>query len=392
MQSGKKTLSLVGVALLAALASACIDYPRNGQILATKATTVEFEGWYPASNVEVKLWIWNNSTSTWNPLVHPTILTGTQGLTDNVGDTWYAYGADLVLPQGTQYWAAAPFYPPQEFRKVIAKVKATAPPYDLTTYDVTADQCIEDHRPMGGAAIMQECKSSASPVVSLRVSCGASGNICCLAGPACDFGKNCSASPTSGACTATCGAQGQTCCQASPGCGPNTICQGSSCIHCGSTAEICCPGSTCASGNVCQSNSCVLCGSTGETCCAGNSCDPGNVCQGGSCTLCSGLNQPCCGGNTCSSGLTCTSGICKVPPCGHANEACCPGDVCESTAAQELMCNIVDKCTPCGKEHQSCCHLDVNPPFGCEGILSCMNEPGGYKCECDYTFFPNGCG
>jgi hypothetical protein len=44
MQSGKKTLGLAGIALLAMMASACLDYPRNGQVLATKATAVSFEG------------------------------------------------------------------------------------------------------------------------------------------------------------------------------------------------------------------------------------------------------------------------------------------------------------------------------------------------------------
>lgn len=55
-------------------------------------------------------------------------------------------------------------------------------------------------------------------------------------------------------------------------------------------------------------------------------------------------------------------------------------------------CNVVDKCVPCNNEHQACCNWDSNPPFGCSGSLSCMSEPGGYQCECDYSVFPNGCG
>jgi hypothetical protein len=178
----------------------------------------------------------------------------------------------VVLPQQAQYWAAG------ANRKVVAKVKATAPgPYDLTTYDVTADDCIQQHQ--------------------------------------------------------------------------------------------------------------------GEACCGGNSCDSGNVCQSGTCKTCGGLNQPCGGGGGCSSGLACSSGICQVPPCGGANQACCAGSTCPgSTNAQPLTCDTdINKCTPCGHLHQDCCFPNSNPPFGCDGNLSCMNEPGGYQCECDINVFPNGC-
>jgi hypothetical protein len=392
MQSGRKTPSLVGVALLATLASACLDSPRNGQILASKATVVDFEGWYPASNVDIKLWIWNNTAATWTPLEHPPIRTGTSGVTDNAGDTWYAYGTDLVLPPDLQYWRQG------TSSSVVAKVKATAPgPYDLTTYDGVSwvDDCIEQWKPVGGAAIIQHCKSVASPAANLRVHCGSPSDTCCMESPGCAFGKNCSSAGPSGACTVTCGGLNQTCCQASPQCSADMVCKNNSCVDCGTAGDACCPGNWCGPDSVCQSGTCADCGSTGEICCESNACSSGNVCQSGACVLCSGLNQPCCPGDTCSSGLTCTAGICKAATstCGQAYGACCPDGTCPGqTSAQPLRCNAVDKCVPCGHEHQDCCYLDVNPPFGCDPNLSCMSQPGGYKCECDSEIFPNGCG
>jgi hypothetical protein len=369
------------------LASACLNYPRNGQSLATKTTVVQFEGFYYATNIEITLWIWNNSTSAWEVIPHAPITSGGSGITDNAGDTWYYYAADdVVLPQGAQYWAAG------AGRNVSAKVKATGPSnYDLTTYDVNADDCINQYKPQGGSAIMQHCKSSASPAVTLNVPCGAASGICCLASPACDFGQNCS----SGTCSSSCGAQGQTCCQAGPGCGGSTVCHNNSCVHCGSTGESCCANSACSSGNVCKGGSCVGCGGQGEVCCANNACaSSANVCKGGSCVACGGQGQPCCGGNSCGNGLTCSGGSCVVPPCGGAYQACCANDTCPgSTNAQPVTCETAThQCMPCGNAGQSCCFLNVNPPYGCNGVLSCMNNGGGYQCACDINFYPNGCG
>jgi hypothetical protein len=375
MGSGRTTLGLIGVTLLAAFASACLNYPRNNQELATKATEVAFEGFYLSPGMEIKLYIKNNNTQAWEHLSHPTLLTGTSGITDNASDTWYFFSQTLVLPQGSQYWTAAP----NGQRFVIAQIKSNAvgsngSETSLTTFDVTADGCIDTYKPQGGAAIRQNCASSASPVATLNVACGASDKLCCLAAPACNYGKNC----TSGACTVSCGGLNQACCAASPGCGANTICQSNTCIHCGSTNETCCAGNSCAAGNVCKNGSCSLCGATNQACCAGNSCNSGNVCTNGSCGLCGGVNQPCCTGSACSSGLACTSGTCQVPPCGGWLQGCCNATSCDvpndPNLSNALVCvnpgSAFATCQACGGQGEKCC----NGNYGCAGSLGCTSK------------------
>ena len=272
--------------------------------------------------------------------------------------------------------------PPNGQRTVIAKVKANVvgnngAEISLTTFDVNADGCIDTYKPEGGAAIRQNCASPSTPVATLNVACGASGAICCLASPSCDYGKNCA----SGACTSTCGGMNQTCCEANPRCTSGTLCQNNTCIDCGATGQICCSGSTCDNGNVCKNGSCIQCGATGQACCAGNSCNSSsNVCQSGSCTACGGPGQPCCSGSTCSpgSGLTCLSGTCQVPPCGGWLQGCCNATTCnvpnDPNLPNALVCvnsgSALATCQACGGEGERCC----SGSFGCASNLGCTSK------------------
>jgi hypothetical protein len=82
-------------------------------------------------------------------------------------------------------------------RRITASVKARAFPfaredmaYDIATFDTTAGPCAEAFAPSGIAAIINNCKSPESPVVTVTMPCGGNGQACCEITP-CDGGLSC---------------------------------------------------------------------------------------------------------------------------------------------------------------------------------------------------------
>jgi len=54
--------------------------------------------------------------------------------------------------------------------------------------------------------------------------------------------------------------------------------------YCGDLYESCCAGDTCGGNTLCQGGTCVICGSGGDPCCTGSIClDANTVCRNGTC-------------------------------------------------------------------------------------------------------------
>lgn len=365
---GRISRRAVGPLLLATLAAGCLDYPRNNQPLASKTATVQFEGWwYNTSGAQMNFVIKNNSTNNWDALA--TATSGGSGETDSQNDTWYYFANDNVtLPTGSQYWAAG------SGRTIIAQVQGFGPSsYSLTTYDYgsATDTCIQNNESAGGAAIMSNCKSAQSPIVTLLVPCGQSSQTCCLSGNQCDFGDNCS----SGNCTAACGSVGGACCNASPNCSTGSICSSGTCIACGGTGQTCCSNSGCNSGDVCSGGTCHACGGNGQLCCASSSCNSGYACNGGTCSPCGAAGEQCCASSTCNNGDVCSGGTCSA--CGGTGQLCCSnhsctgGDVCSG-----------GHCAVCGGLNQPCCaSSQCSSGYTCTGG-TCQNSCAAWGTTC----------
>lgn len=389
--------ALLVLSSLVAFSSACLNYPRDNQTVASKATPVSFEGWYfNAPNVEIKPYVKNNVTNTFDAIPHAPILTNTSPYVDNAGDSWYSFSAsDVIIPAASQYWSAG------VGRTLLARVKVVGPGnQEIVSFDASpdTDDCIDTQLQTGGYAVMTTCKSSTSPVVRLVVPCGASGADCCLSGSACDFGKNCQA----GLCSSSCGAQGQSCCNTTLACAAGNVCTGGSCVACTakgascSSSAQCCNGLTC-SGGVCKTPctpgaACTVSGKQGACAKGQSSCtglDPvcTQVVNPKPDTNCDGIDDDCDGSkdedyvshtcdttpSSCQSGFTvqgksvCHSGsescqaqesvdyckACGSPACGECGATpctpgvtkCAPGYVCKTGATQG--CGIFDSSTEC---------------------------------------------
>lgn len=100
------------------------------------------------------------------------------------------------------------------------------------------------------------------------------------------------------------------------------------------------------------------CGEQDIACCApDNSCSSGLVCNGSTCVLCGSLGEPCCA-TGCEQGA-CVNGTCQdvpPPPCGNAGEPCCSG----TCNGDRLYCDGAQFCQSCGGHAQVCC------PFGAQ--------------------------
>lgn len=175
-----------------AFVSGCLNHPRNNQLQASKGAVVSFDGFLSAPSQVVSIYIQNNVSGAFEPIAHAPIVSAAASASgvvkDKSGATWYPFTAgDVVLPTGSQYWVADP----AGSMVNVAHVKATAPeppsgPLDLFTFDVTADNCIQSAgAASGGGAIIQQCASRQSPVVTINATCGGDRGDCCLGARAC---------------------------------------------------------------------------------------------------------------------------------------------------------------------------------------------------------------
>jgi hypothetical protein len=369
----RREIALLCLPLL--LVGACLNHPRNNQFQANKSTVVSFDGYYIDPSQVISIYIKNNSTGVFDPIPHAPIVSAaaSAALTDNGGAPWYPFSAnDVVLPSGSQYWSAGP----TGQRVNVAHIKAIGSnppdaPIELNTFDVTADDCMNTAVKTSGVAVIQNCKSSQSPVVTLNAGCGSANGDCCVGSPACDFGQSCSG----GTCSSPCGKLHGACCSAYPWCSTGGVCIGTTatdpgtCVVCGDTGEHCCNGAACNAHNACVNGRCE-CGGLNQPCCAVKGCtQPGTICNpSGICMACGKL-----GGYECCANSTCSQGTCvpSTPPqcvCGDLNQACCPGNPPSCLGGTGYTCQN-GLCSPPSK-----------PPLQCQGA----NQP------CGATQGPNG--
>lgn len=119
---------------------------------------------------------------------------------------------------------------------------------------------------------------------------------------------------------------------------------------------------------------------------AGTSCGNSMVCQGTSCIACGTVGGPCCNGSCGGSNTYCGDDD-KCYHCGNQNELCCNFQTCPgSTNANPLTCTnpggALARCTACGGLGEVCCF----GTYGCESNYECSNQGGGLKCHEPKTY------
>ncbi len=197
--STRNYFRLVWTALLAMTAAACMDRPRNNQVLSSPKATFQWSGWVVNPNETVTLKVKDQSDGSWDTRWNAT--TGTTGQTDGQL-TWFPFStSSTTLRYSTassnrKYWRMISSQGSQ--RRMAADVKTTSPTRgDLFSFDADADSCITSQST--GMAIAGNCSSSSSPVATLIANCGKPDQACCLANGVgtidrCDRGRNCDTS------------------------------------------------------------------------------------------------------------------------------------------------------------------------------------------------------
>jgi hypothetical protein len=321
--------------------TACVTSPLNHGTLPTKATQVTFQGYDLTPNEQITVLVRNNSTQAFD-FVGTAQSNGADPHKDNKGQIWYPWITKLTLPSDSQYWM-------QIGNQLTVKVKADTPNTSLPTFDEGVEVfngCWWQNAHDGGMAVLNNCVSPESPVVTLTTPCGGAGQSCCN-NKSCAFGKLCSGD----LCSTSCGSSGKACCSGNT-CGSGMTCSGGLCQSCGGSGQPCCSSSTCKnSGLVCKSGSCSACGGLGQACCAGSVCGSGAKCSGDFCQSCGGAGQTCCAGDTCSGGNSCQNGSCATPasPCEPWGTSC-----------SSLPCCLGTSCFTTSTGFKACCHSLAN--------------------------------
>jgi hypothetical protein len=299
----------IGLLVTAALVTGCMVEPRHQQRISRTPEPVHFEGYLTASGGRVTIQVLDTTTGGFTSSYGVPPITATSSATavpdDRMGN-WYPWSTNAVLPQDPKFWAR---HPSEEWIQVRAEWLGKR----LGTFDwgEETDGCIarqvNDSRSF--SEIFAACRSTASPIVTLKALCGAAGDWCCLSASRCDFGRSCSAT---GRCSDSCGGLRGRPCEGGI-CGPGLTPSGGACVECGRSGQPCCPAAGCGDG--------LACGSGGR---CTEECGP----YGALCESASPVNTICCSPHEC---LTSSAPHSNPKQCCAWRDAV--GDCCRTTCS-----------------------------------------------------------
>jgi len=193
----REAIGLGSAVLLAMTLTACMNQPRNQQQLASPGGVFNWTGYVVNPGEKVTLKVKDQSDGSWDTRWDATSESG--GNSDGFL-TWFAFGAtNTAIRYGTpsshrKYWRMIGNQGSQ--RRMAADVKTISPTRgDLFSFDVGADACINSQS--SGQAIVNNCRSAASPVATVIANCGKANQACCLVNDtrnSCDRGRICDSS------------------------------------------------------------------------------------------------------------------------------------------------------------------------------------------------------
>lgn len=171
------------------LIPACMGPPYNGQELNSITEEVLFGGYVTTPSQAIGVQILDPAGGTPLPLGFFTSAAtgGGDGVTTKL---WYPWGGKRILNY-PRYWSQSD---PSD-RRLSLQLKPSIGDASLATFDRSseAEECIRSTTKDGLWAIIQNCHSDDSPVVTLFVQCGKVEKPCCKVGNPCDETLSCDA-------------------------------------------------------------------------------------------------------------------------------------------------------------------------------------------------------
>jgi hypothetical protein len=175
-----------------------MNSPRNNQQVTRRDEQVAMQGAVTKPGQTVWLQQRNQRRGRWDALSDGfTSAENSPFFTDANGFNWYRYNRPATLRAGNDYWK---LHSNGSQRKLATELRTIDPNTNtaLVSYDAgsTTNDCIASNYMSGGSAVINNCRSSSSPVAKVVVDCGKDGQECCIANDvpesqACDTGNAC---------------------------------------------------------------------------------------------------------------------------------------------------------------------------------------------------------
>jgi hypothetical protein len=103
-----------------------------------------------------------------------TFVSQTEPHRDAKGTEAYGWEGAALLPSHGRYWRQDP-----NAHNLYANIRLISGEFPLHTFDKEADACIQRESKNGGLAVLNQCKSSSSPVITIKRPCGYQASACC---------------------------------------------------------------------------------------------------------------------------------------------------------------------------------------------------------------------
>lgn len=157
---------------LALVCSACVNSPRNGDTVFLTEEEVTFSGYLGAPETPVNLQAYDFENNHWVPFT--TFVSQSDPQTDALGTKVYWWEGASTIPGNGRFWRQDP-----DSNHIYANLRAVVNEIPIHSFDKDADSCMEQQKDKGMAAVLKECQSPESPVITVQRPCGYRASACC---------------------------------------------------------------------------------------------------------------------------------------------------------------------------------------------------------------------
>jgi hypothetical protein len=184
----RASLLLLAAVVLCTL-GACMNSPRSGQ-WTQRGENIRFEGYSISPGVTATLQLFNQHSKNWEDSRSAT--TGDAKIVDAKGVGWYGWTIDATLWTASGKYLRPGEQDPEGRRSNAVDIRAidSVKGGPTKTFNLGADQCMQDNQQNGAFAMMDACARQ-DDWVTIFVRCGQEEQNCCLSGAECDGGLSC---------------------------------------------------------------------------------------------------------------------------------------------------------------------------------------------------------
>jgi hypothetical protein len=172
---GPRVRAVFAVLGAAVLLAACVDSPRSQSTLAHRTEPLHVSGLFEVPDQDLDIQVYDHVLSSWTRFATVRTRAG-DPVIDAVGRPYFRYAANVMIPQGTQYWL-----PHVAASRIEARVRVVSGERVLSTFGADAEACARRAHDSGKNErdSLAACADANAFSKIFVAACGGVGEPCC---------------------------------------------------------------------------------------------------------------------------------------------------------------------------------------------------------------------